>query len=156
MLKRGLLPTVALLYGAMLWLTIAVAQEPTEQEVKEANDAYYAALSARSSSKIEDIWAHNGRVTNIFAVNPAPTVGWDGVKAAYDNLFERFPKLLVSMPEPMIRVEGPAALVVGVETQEAQLANGSAVKAKLPATNVFHKEGGKWLMVHHQTSRPPS
>ena len=156
MLKRVLLPSVPLLYGSILWLTIAVAQDPGEQAVKAANHAYYAALSARSSSEIEDVWAHNVGVTDIFAVNPAPTVGRDRVNGAYDNLFARFPKLSVSMPEPMIRVKGDVALVVGVETQEAELPNGSAVNAKLPATNVFLKQGGKWLMIHHQTSRPPS
>jgi ketosteroid isomerase-like protein len=95
-------------------------------------------------------------VTNIFAVNPAPTVGWEGVKSAYENLFARFPKLSVAMAEPMIRVEGDAALVVGIESQQAELSNGSAVSAKLPATNVFLKQGGEWLMIHHQTSRPAS
>ena len=156
MLRRALLPCAALLCGSMLWLTSAAAQDPNEQTVKVANDAYYAALSARSSSRIEQVWAHNAKVTNIFAVNPAPTVGWDGVKGAYENLFARFPKLSVAMPEPMIRVEGDAALVVGVEVQEAELPNGSALSAKLPATNVFLRQGAGWLMVHHQTSRPPS
>jgi ketosteroid isomerase-like protein len=156
MLKRRLLPTAVLLVGSMLALSTAATEESGEQAVKAANDTYYAALSTRSSSAIGHIWAHNARVTNIFAANSAPTVGWDGVKGAYENLFARFPKLSVAMPEPMIRIEGDAALVVGIEFLEAELPNGSAASAKLPATNVFLKEQGEWLMVHHQTSRPPS
>jgi ketosteroid isomerase-like protein len=140
----------------MLWVAAAVAQDSNVQAVKAANDAYYAALSARSSNRIEHAWAHDAKVSNIFAVNPAPNVGWEGVKGAYENLFARFPKLSVAMAEPMIRVEGDAALVVGVESQEAELPNGSAVSAKLPATNVFLNQGREWLMVHHHSSRPPS
>jgi ketosteroid isomerase-like protein len=156
MLRRELLLIAVLLGGALLGLNSAAAEEASEQAVKAANDAYYAALSDRNSSEIEHVWAQNAEVTNIFAVNPAPTVGWNGVESAYNSLFAHFPKLSVTMPEPMVRVEGDTALVVGVETQEAELSNGSSVRAGLPATNVFLKQGGEWLMVHHQTSRPPS
>src|SRR5262249_13460732 len=148
------------LAGACLVATTAfgaaAAQSPDEQAVKAANDAYYAALSGRSSSRIEQVWAHDTKVTNIFAAKAAPTIGWNRVKGAYENLFTRFTKLSVTMPEPVIRVAGDAALIVGVEVQEAELPNGSAVAAKLPATNVFLKEGNQWLMVHHHSSRPPS
>jgi ketosteroid isomerase-like protein len=82
-------------------------------------------------------------------------IGWNAVKSGYEDLFNRFPELSVNMAEPLIRQDGDAAVIVGVETQKVRLSNGEAASALLPATNVFVKRDGHWLMVHHHSSRPP-
>jgi len=95
------------------------------------------------------------QVFNIFAVDKSPMIGWNTVRDGYDDLFKRFSELSVSMPDPSIRQDGDSAIVVGVETQKAKLPSGDSVSAMLPATNIFVKRDGHWLMVHHHSSRPP-
>jgi hypothetical protein len=46
-------------------------------------------------------------------------------------------------------------VVVGVETQKVRLPSGEVANALLVTTNVFVNRNGRWLMVHHHSSRPP-
>ena len=132
----------------------ALAQTDADA-IKAANEGFYAALSTRDAGALDRVWDHEGQVFNIFGVSKAPMVGWTAVKNGYENLFKRFPELSVSMADPSIRQDADSAVVVGVETQKARLTSGEATSALLPATNVFVKRNGRWLMVHHHSSRPP-
>lgn len=133
-----------------------VAQtQPEIDSIKEANQGFYAAISARNAEAVERVWDHGTQAFNIFAVSKAPMLGWQAVKAGYDDLFKRFLEISVDMPTPSIRQNGDSAVVVGVETQKARLQSGDYVTALLPATNIFMRQNGQWLMVHHHSSRPP-
>jgi ketosteroid isomerase-like protein len=134
--------------------SFAHAQQDTDA-IKAANTGFYMAVSARDAEALQKVWSHEGQIFNIFAVSKAPMLGWSAVKSGYDDLFKRFAELSVSMPEPAVRQDGAIAIVVGVETQKAKLPNGDTINALLPATNVFIKRDGQWLMVHHHSSRPP-
>ena len=134
----------------------ALAQPSSDIEaIKAANTGFYTALSSRDSGALERVWDHDGQVFNIFGVSKAPMVGWIAVKSGYEDLFDRFPELSVSMADPSIRQDADTAVVVGVETQKVRLPNGEVASALLPGTNVFVKRNGRWLMVHHHSSRPP-
>jgi ketosteroid isomerase-like protein len=134
----------------------SLAQTPSDAEaVRAANAGFYAALSARDAAALDRVWGHDEEVSNIFGVSKAPMVGWTAVKNGYETLFNRFPELSVSMADPSIRQDADSAVVVGVETQKARLPSGEITNALLPATNVFVKRDGRWLMVHHHSSRPP-
>ncbi len=128
---------------------------PNAEAIKAANVGFYTALSARSTGELDRVWDHDGPVFNIFGVSKAPMVGWNPVRSSYDDLFNRFSELSVSMADPSIRQAGNSAVVVGVETQRARLPSGEVSTALLPATNVFIKQNGHWLVVHHHSSRPP-
>ena len=133
-----------------------MAQSSSDSEaIKAANTGFYAALSARDANALDRVWDHDGQVFNIFAVSKAPMVGWNSVRSGYDDLFSRFPELSVSMADPLILQNADSALVIGVESQRVRLPSGETASALLPATNVFVKRNGRWLMVHHQSSRPP-
>lgn len=135
---------------------ISQAQLSSDAEAaKAANAGFYAALSARNVEALDRVWDHDGQVFNIFGVSKAPMVGWEAVKSGYEDLFNRFPELSVSMADPSIRQDAASAVVVGVETQRVRLPSGEVASGLLPATNVFVKRNGHWLMVHHHSSRPP-
>jgi ketosteroid isomerase-like protein len=153
-------PTFVL--GSAVFLALAAgasgafAQSSSDTEaINAANMSYYMALSARDVGELDRVWDHAGQVFNIFAVSKAPMVGWNAVKSGYEDLFNRFPELSVRMTDPSVRQDGDSAVVVGVETQRARLPSGEIINALLPATNVFVKRDGHWLMVHHHFSRPP-
>ncbi len=145
----------ALLLGFTSQIGTAFAQSADAEAVKAANAAFYAALSSRKISAVENVWAKEGKVFNIFGAAKKPLVGWGAIKTGYEGLFKRFVELSVAIPEPLIRLDGDTALVVGVETLEAKLATGETASLRLPTTNVFAKQGGRWLMIHHHSSRPP-
>ena len=148
--------------GSAVFLVLAaraddsLAQSSSDAEaIKAANAGFYAALSARDAGALDRVWDHDGQVFNIFGVSKAPMVGWPAVKSGYEDLFNRFPELSVNMADPLIRRDADSAVVVGVETQRVRLPNGEVANALRPATNVFVKRNGRWLMGHHHSSRPP-
>ena len=152
----------ALVLGSAVFLVLAtragdpLAQSSSDVEaIKAANAGFYAALSARDAGALDRVWDHDGQVFNIFGVSKAPMVGWSAIKSGYADLFNRFPELSVSMDDPSIRQDAGSAVIVGVETQRVRLPSGEVASALLPATNVFVKREGHWLMVHHHSSRPP-
>jgi ketosteroid isomerase-like protein len=148
----GLVVSLALAAGARGPL----AQSSSDIEaIMAANSGFYTALSSRDAVALDRVWNHDGQVFNIFGVSKAPMVGWNAVKNGYADLFNRFPELSVSMADPSIRVDADSAVIVGVETQRVRLPSGEVASALLPATNVFVKREGHWLMVHHHSSRPP-
>jgi ketosteroid isomerase-like protein len=156
MRRTLLLGSAALLAGLATGMGGARAQQAPEAEaIRAANAAFYAALSARDIEALERVWARDGQVFNIFGASRTPLVGWGAVRGAYEDLFNRFPELSVAMPEPLIGQNGDSALVVGVETLRGRLPSGEAANLLLPTTNAFVKRDGRWLMVHHHSSRPP-
>ena len=156
-MRRTLLLSMAVLLSALATgMGAARAQAASEDEaIRAANTAYYAALSARDMGAVERVWARQGQTFNIFGASRAPQVGWDAIRAGYEDLFNRFPELSVTMPEPLIAQNGDGALVVGVETLRGRLPNGETASLVLPTTNVFIKRNGRWLIAHHHSSRPP-
>ena len=149
-------------FSTIMFLALAAevgglsAQSSSDIEsIKAANTGFYTALSARDAGALDRVWDHNGQVFNIFGVSKAPMIGWNAVKSGYADLFNRFPELSVSMADPSIRQDADSAIVVGVETQRVRLPSGEVASTLLPATNVFVKQEGRWLMVHHHSSRPP-
>ena len=148
--------------GTFLFLALAARVDGTSAQsssdieaIKAANSGFYTALSARDAGALDRMWDHDGQVFNIFGVSKAPMVGWNAIKSGYADLFNRFPELSVNMADPSIRQDADSAVVVGVETQRVRLPSGEVASALLPATNVFVKREGHWLMVHHHSSRPP-
>jgi ketosteroid isomerase-like protein len=156
MRRTVLLGSAALLAGLMAKIGRSHAQQSPETEhVKTANSAFYTALSARDIKATERLWVRDEQVFTIFGASRSPLVGWSALNNGYVELFNRFPELSVTMPEPSIRQDGDFALVVGVEALRARLQNGEILNLSLPTTNVFVNRNGQWLLIQHHSSRPP-
>lgn len=155
MRRRNWITSATLLVMIQLLFAGGRAQADDSSEVRAANEAYYAALSARDIDATGKVWAR-GNTFNIFAAGRSAQMGWDAIRAAYEDLFKRFPELSITMADPAIRQDGDTALVIGIETLRARSPNGDPVALSLPATNVFRRQDGQWRMIHHHTSRPPT
>ena len=57
--------------------------------------------------------------------------------------------------DTQIHINGNVAWVVGGETYDAKLKDGTSVAGTNFVTNVFEKTDGRWLMVSHHAHRPP-
>ena len=134
----------------------AIAQKPSDVEaVKQANQAFYAALSARDVAAIRKVWSSDADIQNIGPRSKTVDVGWEAQKAAYDSTFAAFPELKVSMPEPRVKVNGSTAWVSGIEHAERKTKSGERVTGTNLGTSIFVKQGGAWRMVYHHASAIP-
>ena len=137
---------------------LAHAQKSKSSEmdaVKQANDAFYAALSARNVPAIQKVWSADADIQNIGPRSRAADIGWEAQKKSYESTLDAFPELKVSMPEPRIKVNGSTAWVSGLEQAQRKTKSGESVKGTNLGTSIFVKQGGKWRMVYHHASAIP-
>jgi len=142
--------------GLALLATQAAASDV--DAVKEANDAFYAALSARDVKAMESLWAHTPYVINIGPVSKSIAVGYeDAVTRYYGNNFNNvFSAISAAMTSTaQIQTDGKLAWVVGTESAKLTFKTGEVREFTTFATNVFEKDGDRWMIVSHQAGVVP-
>jgi ketosteroid isomerase-like protein len=157
MLRRHLLSTLtAVTMVAALIGTSARAQQAADIDaVKAANAAFYAALSARDVKQMNAVWANKPHVVNMGPRMKTFAVGYDDAVAKWwPAAFEFFQELNVSMTPAQVQANGKVAWVVGNESATGVTRNGP-VKFTTFVTNIFEKEGDRWLMVSHHAQPIP-
>ena len=126
------------------------------EKVRAANDAYYAALSARDIHAMAQVWTQSADDVNIAPpVRPAVHAGWTAVKKNYDGYWGSLDELTVSMREPAITINGSVAWVYGVEQSTRRTKNGETSGGPNFGTSIFVNQGGRWRMVFHQSALIP-
>jgi ketosteroid isomerase-like protein len=134
----------------------SIAQSAAEAAaVRSINDAFDAALSRRDIAAVEAAWVKDPLVTAIHPSSKGVVVGWEAVRKSWEGAFAAFPELSVQLKDPQIRINGNNAIVSGVEVIRGRRPNGDVVEFMALTTNVYERQGGQWLMVHHQASRAP-
>ena len=153
-LRRFLWPL--LLAASVSGLAHAQKSKSSDRDaVRQANEAFYAALSARDVSAIQKVWSSDADIQNIGPRSRTADIGWEAHKKSYERTFDAFPELKVSMPEPRIKVNGPTAWVSGLEQAQRKTKSGESVKGTNLGTSIFVKQSGKWRMVYHHASAIP-
>ncbi len=150
----GLVIPAFIMVGGMA--NSALAQKASEMDaVKAANEALYAALSARDIRAMEKVWSHKREVRQIGPRSKAVDVGWDAVKKSFERTFDAFPELKVSAEQTYVRINGSTAWVSCVERAQRKTKSGETQSGTNFGTSIFEKQGGKWLMVYHHASAIP-
>jgi ketosteroid isomerase-like protein len=104
------------------------------------------------------LWANKPYVVNIGPRSKTIEVGYaDAVTKYWDNAFTNvFVELSASMTSTaQVQTDGKMAWVVGTERATGKNKAGEAIAFDAFATNVFEKEGDRWLMVSHQAGIQP-
>jgi len=134
----------------------ALAQKTSEMDaVKAANQAFYAALSARDINAFMKAWSSKTEIRNIGPRSKAADVGRDATKKAIERTFDAFPELKVSAEQTYIRINGSTAWVSCIEKAQRKTKSGESQSGADFGTSIFEKQGGKWLMVYHNASPIP-
>ncbi len=123
-----------------------------EDEVRQASDRFYTALTAMANGDagpMSAIWAHGGDVTTMHPIGRRE-VGWEQVWSMWQQAATAFTAGQIRLRDQLIRVGTDLAYEVGVEEGKATLA-GEQVELSQRVTNIYRREGGAWKMVHHHS-----
>lgn len=136
----------------------AKAQQPSDiNAIKAADSAFYAALSARDAKAMEAVWANKPYVVNIGPASKTISVGYaDAVSNHFPRAFAGFSKISASsISRDQVQTDGKLAWVIGIEGGEVQRKGGKLGKYRAFYTNIFEKNGSRWLMISHHAHRIP-
>lgn len=151
--------SAAVTAGLALANGLVFAQQSTDIEaVKAANTAFYAALSARDLKAMEGLWANKPYVINIGPVSKTIAVGYeDAVSKYFSNNFNNvFSEVSASMNSTaQVQTDGKLAWVVGTENAKLVFKSGEVREFVTFTTNIYEKDGNRWLMVSHQAAMQP-
>ena len=124
-----------------------------EQQVLDANDAFYRALESLNLAKMKGVWWHEDWVQCLHPGWPL-ICGWGDIEESFASIFRSTTQLSVTVSRPLVRVLGDAAWVSSIE-QVTMAMEGDFASARVEATNFFERRGGQWKMVHRHTTPVP-
>ena len=146
--------TLFLIFAGCLGPSVARADDLAD--VTAANNAFYAALSARDVDMLAKVYAHDPYIANVAPGSGALEIGWPGVEKWAKSLSADFKDLVVAPSEVHAHVNGNTAWLVNTEHAKGTLVKtGAAFEATLVSTNIYEKQGNVWLMVSHQAQGIP-
>jgi ketosteroid isomerase-like protein len=116
------------------------------EAVLQANRGFYRAFESLSIERMDGVWAHEGQVTCAHPGWPLAE-GWTAVRLSWETIFENTGQISFTVDDEQADVRGDMARVVCVERMSSDRQSGA-----LLSTNVFRREAGRWLMVHHHAS----
>ncbi|MSP05907.1 MAG: hypothetical protein EXR05_11905 [Acetobacteraceae bacterium] len=120
----------------------------------DANQAFYAAGSARHNGPEERAWAYESCVSWVGPSQAAPVMEWVAVRPPAVGLIDRWAQISVRAVGTTIHVNGDLAWAIGQEINKGKLKNGNAFSFTTVVTSIFEKRDGRWLMVLHHANAP--
>jgi ketosteroid isomerase-like protein len=131
----------------------------TEDEVRQASEQYYAALSGLltgDAGPLMQIWSHSPDVTTM---NPygGREVGWEQLKPVFERIAQlcQGSQARVWLQDRLIRVGGDLAYETGIESGEG-IIMGKQTTISHRVTNIYRREAVAWKMVHRHTDLNPA
>lgn len=123
----------------------------TDKEIVLAtNTSFYNAFSSRDLSAMTALWWQG---SSSICIHPgsSPILGWDGIKASWESIFQNTAALEIDIEIVNVEVDQALAYVV-LQEMVLQSSQGRKLKAQSIATNVFQKMAQKWYIVSHHGS----
>ncbi len=120
------------------------------EAVIEANRSFYRAFESLQVENMESVWS---RDASIVCIHPGwrKLEGWGPVMNSWDRIFDNVFEMKFEITELDVRVSGDLAVVV-TEENLAQRGYDGMGRSQVLATNVFERNGEKWLLVLHHGS----
>jgi ketosteroid isomerase-like protein len=155
-------PTRTVAWTAAIVTALALTGEARSaddaQAVTAANDAFYAAETARDMPSMEKVWAHENYVAFAGPRAKEPTIGWTALQSYLTRSLGNFAQFSLKPVDTHVRVFGDTAWVIGKEEvgADSKMKDGTPISSRPTiVTNVFEKHGGQWLMVVHHAQEIP-
>jgi ketosteroid isomerase-like protein len=123
-----------------------------EKAVARANEEFYEAFEALDMDRMEACWLHDDEVRCIHPGWDA-MVGWPQVSRSWMAIFANSAYIQFFLTDVQVHVAADTAWVTCSENILTGGTGGSEVEdAKVLATNVFRRAGGRWRLVMHHGS----
>lgn len=115
-----------------------------------ANAAFYRAFESLDLKRMEEVWLH---APHIKCVHPGwrLLVGWGPVMESWHRIFANTVTMRFTLTDVSVEVVGDLAWVVLTENIDTQHREGDGT-SRVQATNLFQRQGDRWLLVHHHGS----
>jgi ketosteroid isomerase-like protein len=123
------------------------------QDLREANERFYRALEGLDLAGMDEVWHHGADVRCIHPGWDA-LLGWDAVRASFDQIFTSTRWIRVIPTDVRLQVIGDVGLVACSENITATQDDDVGV-AVAQATNVFRQTAQGWRMILHHASPAP-
>jgi uncharacterized protein (TIGR02246 family) len=123
---------------------------PDDAAVEEANAAFYQAFEMLDSDLMAEIWADDD---SIRCVHPgwALLAGRAPVLESWARIFDNAAMMKFDIANTEITVEGSLAWVNCTE-RLTSVQGGRVSEGSVQTTNLFRKQDGRWLLIHHHGS----
>ncbi len=140
-----------MLTGVLLSLSAIGAQRtaPSDDGVKAASRAFYAALSGTDVAAMKQVWAHTDYVVYVGPRSTAIARGWPAVEQAWNESYANDASRRVTLTNAAIHSNGTRAWEVGTEHGTITRKDGTERTLDAFVTNVYEKQQGRWLIVSH-------
>ena len=127
-----------------------------EEQVAEANRAFYAAFEARDLDAMGQVWEQSERATVTHPGWPVLRT-WPRVAESWQTIFSNTYYIQFFLSDEEIVVVGDAAWATLFENILQEVApsggtQGALDDARVAATNVFIRRQGRWRMILHHGS----
>jgi ketosteroid isomerase-like protein len=121
-----------------------------EQEVANANLAFYRAFESLDIKRMESLWAADAEIQ---CGHPGWRIlrGRKPVMESWRRIFENTPSIQFTLTDVKIEVHGELAWVTLYENLNSTV-EGQKVSASILTTNIFQKSSDGWRMIHHHGS----
>jgi ketosteroid isomerase-like protein len=120
------------------------------KDVQQANAEFYRAFEALDMRAMEEVWAHAEHVKCVHPGWPLLT-GWDAVRASWETIFANTQEMRFTLTDVRVVAADAVAWVTCTENILSET-DGRVGVTSILATNVFERDAGTWLMVHHHAS----
>src|SRR5262245_25360634 len=124
-----------------------------EQEVADANLAFYRAFESLDIKQMESMWANESEIQ---CGHPGWRIlrGWGPVMESWRRIFENTPSMRFTLTDVKIEVRGEFAWVTLYENLNSSI-QGQSYSAAILTTNMFQRTSKGWRMIlHHGASVP--
>jgi ketosteroid isomerase-like protein len=128
-----------------------------EEDVRKASKQFYTGLTNMAKGDaglITEVWSHDENVTAMHPIG-SRDVGWNAVRNSFGQVAELATEGSVGLKDQLIRIVGDVAYEVGIEYGQLKLA-GQKCSIEHRVTNIYHKQGGVWKMIHHHADTSPA
>jgi ketosteroid isomerase-like protein len=121
-----------------------------EQDVANANLAFYRAFESLDIKRMESLWVKDGEIQ---CGHPGWRIlrGWKPVMESWRRIFENTPSIHFTLTDVKIEIHGELAWVTLYENLNS-IVEGQKVSASILTTNIFQKSTDGWRMIHHHGS----
>ena len=134
---------------------LAVARADDRAEIQKQLDTEMAGVREHDINKVMSVYAPGPQLVVYDAVPPPKYVGWDAVKADYENYFKAFPgKTEGGCYDVQIGVERDFGYAFEFQKWTFTKADGTQVPLFQRVTQIYRKINGRWLIIHEHASVP--